>query len=289
MITNNKQEYRDFRKYLEDNKIPFEILYTNRTFRIKSGIGDLLYCQGSISHKGMGLINKVKSVVLKQDFVGKLNSSEYYEKLLKRMQFNRSYFDGKKYYDVVEFDLVKAYWVSAYKLGILPEDLYKEGLKNGYSKIEILACLGNFAKVKKSRGFNGQEYSKSKTIEDSSNTRFLWNAISYETDRCMVECANELGNDFILYWTDAVFFRDVAYNRELVANVMAKHGFEFKIKEIEYVKYDKSRRMIQVATIEDVSNAKNKLIDKDGFNIREFPEIKPNVKEELMELIEKFK
>lgn len=289
MITNKKEEYRAYRKYLEENKIPFTIQYTNRTFKIKSAIGDLLYCQGTISTKGMGLINKVKSEVLKQDFKGKLNTNEYYEKLLKRMQFNRSYFDGKRYTGVVEFDLTKAYWVSAYKLGILSEELYKQGIHEGYSKIEILACLGNFAKVKKSRSFDGKDYGDSETVTDSNNTKFLWNAISWETDKCMIECATELGNDFIMYWTDAVFFRDVADNRNLVERVMARHGFEYKTKEIEYVKFDRTKKVMQVATVEEVSNAKNKIYDDNGFNIREFPEIKPNVKEELMELIGKLK
>jgi len=63
----------------------------------------------------------------------------------------------------------------------------------------------------------------------------------------------------------------------------------YKIGKVEYVKFNKDKKVMQVATYEEKSHAKNMIYDADGFNIREFPEIKANVKEEIMELIGKIK
>jgi hypothetical protein len=110
--------------------------------------------------------------------------------------------------NIVELDMDKAYWTAAHKLGVISSDIYNKGLDKQYKKVGLLACLGSLAKDKRTRLYDGNSYSKSSIVTDSKETRFLWDAISFEVDKAIKDCAGSLGADFCFYWTDAIFLKN---------------------------------------------------------------------------------
>ena len=72
-------------------------------------------------------------------------------------------------------------------------------------------------------------------LEDSAETRFLWDAISWEVDKLMKLLANHLGNEFLFYWTDAVFFIRTPKNITMVKEIIQSQGFDSETLELQYI------------------------------------------------------
>lgn len=275
--------------FLIENKIPHTIKYVGRSHKLSSPIGTYEYVNDVISKRGMGFIKKVGSHILSKKTHKKIPKIDYRGLGLVRINV-----DGVKeevYRNVVEVDLNKAYWVAAYRLGIIDHDLYNKGLeKNGkdfvYNKVELLASIGTMAKRVKERKFNGKKYLKSKVLIDSSQTKHIWDAVSYEVDKCMRNCMLSLGEDFYFYWTDAVFFRRTEKNIKKVQDLILANGFESKIVDISYI--SKKGDDIMVWAKKNHSKAKKPIRDADGNFGRTFVYIhsKNSIIEEIKQELE---
>lgn len=275
-------KYAQYLDNLVSNEFPHSISYTNKTKVVKSSLGRIVFTSSNFGFKGMNFVKKVK-----RDAVSRLDSLQHldvdYKKLgLKLFSDNKfvDYEDGAMYGNVVEIDLNKAYWVSAYKLGVISKPVYEEGLnglKTGrYSKVDLLASLGGLAVVKRKKTFNPESMNyTTETVDDSSTTRFLWNAISWEVDKCMQEIEERLQDDFLFYWTDAVFMVQSLENTRITYEVIHKHGFEAKEVAIEYIKasYNKTHGGLRLVawTKKGKGKASTPLRDDEGNYGREFP------------------
>jgi hypothetical protein len=182
---------------------------------------------------------------------------------------------GIVYENVVEVDLNKAYWVAAKKLGVISEELYEKGLNSEFSKTELLSSIGALAKQVKERYFNGTRYLKSVVVIDSAKTRHIWDAVSWEVDKCMKECAVVLGKEFLFYWTDACLFVNNKTNNAAVRSIIKKHGFELKLIPVEYV--EKVNGVTVVWTRENKSHAQKPRRDDRGNYAREFNYVESNL------------
>ncbi len=283
-----KSKYGMYLDNLTRNKFPHSISYTNKTKVVKSTLGRVVFTSSNFNFKGMNFVKKVKKDVLgRLDSLQHLNE-DYFKKGLKLFSDNLyiDYEDGTKYGNVVEIDLNKAYWVSAHKLGIISTDIYNEGLKGlksrRFTKVDLLAALGGLAVVKRKKTFNPESMNYStETVNDSSTTRFLWNAISWEVDRCMQEIESVLGDEFLFYWTDAAFMVQSNDNTRKTYEVIHKHGFEAKEVRLEYINADHNKKhgglRVFAWTKSKKGKATNPLVDDEGNFGREFPFERRNV------------
>lgn len=256
----NRKVYIDF---LRSNGIEHSITYTNRTFKVVSRFGTRVFMSGEISKRGLGFMQKVFNFV-KKNVADLQHLNKDYEQLgLTRMLFNRNVKPGK-YIGMIELDIDKAYWNAAHKLNIINDELHETGLKNGYTKVELLACLGGLAKDKRIRYWDGTRYSKGVQVYDSSETKFLWDAISFEIDEAIKSCAKKLGNSFFFYWTDAIFLQKTKQNISIVEKTLKEHGFTCKQVQIEYIVYNPDQRQVLAFSKENKSHAKEPLRDSQG-------------------------
>jgi len=243
------KDYRVYLDFLKSNNIPHTITYTSRTHSVDSALSKMVFSGGTIKLKGMNLIRKVNKHVTEKLESLKHLDIDYVALGLTRFDYNKKEVDVTRdirFNRVVEIDLKKAYWVSAYKLGIIDEEIFEfgmEGLKSkSISKIELLAALGSLAKRKSKMTYNVERkvYAR-EVVEDSAETRFLWDAISWEVDKLMKLLANHLGNEFLFYWTDAVFFVRTAENIGMVKEIIVGEGFESETLELQYISVEDKR------------------------------------------------
>ena len=268
-------------KYLRDHRIPHQVIYTNRTFKVKSHLGTVVFLGGDISKRGMGFMRRIGTHIK-----SKLHEFDYLKKDYKQEGLSRLLFADFKdgiHKKIREIDIEKAYWNAAKELQIISTELYEEGLGNGLSKIELLACLGVLAKDQRSRDFDGYNYSKSTIINDSKDTKHLWDAISFFVDKAMKECAEAIGDDFYFYWTDAIFFKDTPKNAKKIHDVLAKHNLKGKELEIEYILNNKKEQKVFAYTKENKSHAKIPIKDENGTTGRCFPYIATINPDEVIE------
>lgn len=228
-----RKYYFDHIKFLVENKIQHTITFSGRSRKVKSGIGKSEFVNAQFSLKALGFIRRVRAHILNNKTYENVGKGEYRRLML----INMKGMNGKDMVTgAVEFDLNKAYWIGALKAGVISQDIYDEGIGKGLSKIELLATIGTMAKTVKQRYFDGENYGRSLVLTDSGLTRHIWNAVSWEVDKCMQDIASSLGSvGFLFYWTDAVFFKDSSRNREIVAHVAEKHGFSGKFIGLEYI------------------------------------------------------
>lgn len=266
-ISYNKKGRMSYIGLLEEQGVPHEIVYTNRTYKVTSELGKRTFTTKDIRKRGMAFIAKVRRHIDNSGVKDLIPKVDYVELGLVRYRFSKESRTGLKY-GLIEFDLDKAYWRSARNLGVITEELYQEGLSSNFTKIELLATLGSLAKFKCSRMFDGKKYGRSVIVDDSSETRHIWDAISFAVDKCMIDCANELGKDFYIYWTDAIFFRNTKENLDKVRQIAEFHGFSGKVIPIAYAVG--SQEKTTVYTKYNKSHAEMPLRDAKGNYGREF-------------------
>lgn len=262
-VSSHRSNRRKYIEFLIANNIKHTITYTNRTFKVVSKLGTRVFMSGEISKRGLGFMQTVLAHVKNKVSTLQHLNLDYQKLGLVRMVFNSSLQTGR-YSNVIEMDIDKAYWNAAYKLGVLNDEIYNRGLKNKYSKVELLACLGGLAKDKRMREWNGKRYGKAIQVADCSDTKFLWDAISFEIDKCMKNCADELKDNFYYYWTDAIFLKNTESNTSIIESVLHKHGFSCKKIDLEYISVIESDKQVLAFSKENKSHAKDPIRDEQG-------------------------
>ena len=144
------------------------------------------------------------------------------------VNFNNISYDFKDD-KVVAFDIDHAYWRIAYNLGIIKYNTYFYGLDNDYKALR-LACLSTMGKQRDYlQVVNGVVTNRVAIIEGNEDLANLYKVIRYTCYRYMHQLRKLLGNDFMSYNTDCIYFRDTKENREKVKEFLKKKDLEFKL------------------------------------------------------------
>jgi len=234
---------------LRKDKIKYTFSISGSTMTLKSRLGNYFNTRTGIKIEELPFISKVSQHVKGKKFS--------FKRLKKDNIVYHSYSklrDGKLE-DVYEVDINNAYWMAAYKLGVIDKKLYDEGLK--VDKITRLASLGSLAKNPTVILFDGR---KEKFIRDKpSSTSYIWFTICNEIAEVMSEVRDFIDKDFIFYWVDGVFIKK-RDNIKLVQKILEYHGYESKVRNLTKIV---------------VSNKEGKvIIHEKGQKPRPFPLIK---------------
>jgi hypothetical protein len=137
---------------------------------------------------------------------------------------NFSNFEAK----VTGTDLNHAYWRIAYNLGIISKNTYMKGLDDDF-KILRLSALSTLGKGKDyfviKDGIVTEEVVKIGINEDMDK---LYKAIRQTCYMYMQNIKKMLGNDFICYRTDCVYYVDTKENKKLVRDYFKKEKMTYK-------------------------------------------------------------
>lgn len=175
---------------------------------------------------------------------------------------------NKKLGPCIEIDISAAYWQTAYQLGLITEKLYERAMpmtwdealeekvitklqhkkciglspamaaelgiidKNtmskvgGISKRTRLASIGSLAKREVIRKFTGRRWYV--LFDHRDPLAYLWDIICFKVSTIMQEAAEACGDNFIMFWVDAIFVKKGTGSEQKVYDIFKKHGYTFK-------------------------------------------------------------
>jgi hypothetical protein len=125
-------------------------------------------------------------------------------------------------------DVDHAYWRIAYLQGIINEKTYKKGLEIQDKSLR-LAALANLASTKEYFIIeNGKVTDKSVILKYDPILHKLYNNIRFTCYGMMMEMAKMLGDDFICYKTDCIYYKDSPANRHMVQQYLERKQMMWK-------------------------------------------------------------
>jgi hypothetical protein len=125
-------------------------------------------------------------------------------------------------------DLNHAYWRIAFLNGFISSKTYEKGLLIK-DKALRLASLANLSSNKQYFLIErGQVTKKSVTLRFEPALQKVYNNIRYECFNHMMTMADLLGDDFICYKTDCIYYKQTKKNVELVCTYLDSIGLDYK-------------------------------------------------------------
>lgn len=125
-------------------------------------------------------------------------------------------------------DLNHAYWRIAFLNGYISSKTYEKGLLIK-DKALRLASLANLSSSKQYFLIErGQVTKKSVTLRFEPALQKVYNNIRYECFNHMMTMADLLGDDFICYKTDCIYYKQTKKNVELVCTYLDSIGLDYK-------------------------------------------------------------
>jgi len=216
---------------------PFTLIKTGGSYKLESRLFNNKAVRGGFSMEDVRFIKSVKQYVMKNDVAEKFIGTDYLAKKIFYLQVNK-YVEGEVLNDVVEIDIDRAYWETAYLMGVISKAIYVKGCE--IDKRVRLAALGSLARRKEVWEFNGKVMKKKKD-ERSYATENVWFAICRRVSDVMQECVKLAGDAFVFYWVDGIYVRNDAQTIGKIMQCFGKYGYESKTKHIEEIVFHNNK------------------------------------------------
>lgn len=125
-------------------------------------------------------------------------------------------------------DLNHAYWRIAYNIGIISENTYEKGLNDDFKQVRLAALSTMGGKKKYQIIKNGILTKNFKVVEGDEELRKVYTMIRYTCYKYMNQLKKILGNDFLCYKTDAIYYIDTKINRKKVKDFLTEKDLLMK-------------------------------------------------------------
>jgi len=296
------QDLKDTFTFLINHKKDFKLASVNGHYKLKSKfVGNTdTYSKDEYQYSDMNFIKKIKSHVKKNKIHldSKFADNQVMPSDVKYVAVNVVP-ENARYEHCGEVDINEAYWITAYKLGIIDKAIYDEGKKtNGLAKGIRVASLGALAKKEVV-----YTYEKGELVgqEDKQSPLFqnLWFTICKHIGDVMTEVANVLGDDFLFYWVDGVYFKNPSKNKDIVQNIFAKHGYGSDYLNVPLVEYNEQgfnvRKKLDNGSMEikkftfpnyHKKNREHKLFNSSSFSMKELRKVAEEIMDEGKDVVE---
>lgn len=125
-------------------------------------------------------------------------------------------------------DLNHAYWRIALNLGIISNATYEKGLPKNYKSLRLaaLSTLGagrTFMIISE-----GKVTGQKATFGGDEELKRVYKLIRFTCFKHMGKVRKMLGNDFLAYKTDCIYYIDTPENRKMVRDYFLENGLSFK-------------------------------------------------------------
>jgi len=149
----------------------------------------------------------------------------------KKLPTNVTNYDYDDSYGELEgTDIDSAYWVMAYRLGMISDNTFKRAGGDEYKRVR-LAALAVLGRNTAYQNFEKGKLDKTKPViiePEHPKMKDMYRSIRYKCYEMMNDMAALLGNEFEAYRTDCIYYRGTKENRKIVHNYLRKLGFNFK-------------------------------------------------------------
>ncbi len=206
--------------YIKKGTFSNEIIWNKKSFMFPSGNA----AQRARFKSGLYLFGKVRKEA--ETFLRKNPHFRLPKQERSILYNNENPVDaGRK---VCATDLNHAYWRIALNLGVISEDTYRGALSKKFKSIR-LASLSTLGAGKTYQVIQDGKITKSTIkIGEDTELRRVYTLIRYTCFKHMVKVARMLGDDFLAYKTDCIYYYDTPYNRKLVSDYFSKNGLTYK-------------------------------------------------------------
>lgn len=238
-------DIRSKTEFLYGRKTPFRYVRTGNSYELYSSVWNCKSFRKGFTSEDLQFIKKVKRQAKNPDIIIKYIDKDYQANPIEYIKVNENIKVGDRFDNVICVDINSAYWVSAFQLGIIDEEIYQKGKK--INKIVRLAALGSLAKKTETFEFDGERMIK-KTVERSYETENLWFAICDKVGSLMSKLSKRIGNDFITYWVDGIYFVNTPENFKIITETFKNEGYACKIEQVSSIVFNQSDFVITGAT-----------------------------------------
>lgn len=248
------QQIIKYAKYMSDHKIPYTLSSCNGKYSLKSDfVTERMYERGEwLIPPILGFVNKMNGY-MKKNAISARFTQQYFEKDIVYMEAPKKP-AGTILYDLIEIDIDEAYWKTAYKLGVLSDELYTmEGLREKIEEYRLenkwlkedtekllkrarLVALGSLAKKTVHYEFRGHQMLRAFT-EHKYETENIWFTVCKRVSDLMLEIMSQLGSECIFFWVDGIYVRNTPENVSQVENIIHRYGYNSKKKPIHRIEY----------------------------------------------------
>jgi len=213
--------------------IDFSLKHGTYTTTIETMLGKQKFVTNKYSNRVFVAANMIKKDVI-NSVKGQRIISGTYKKT--------NYANSRKYTDLSFPEVLNIDLNSAYASCLLINDLitqktfdYLKGLK----KEERLPCVGMLAQSNTTFIYEGGKCVDMKPFRAPTYQVFYY--LISEINYLMNDIQFELGNDFIFYWVDGVFFMPDTKPSKIrnVENMVQELGYSFKYEEVKDFRYTK--------------------------------------------------
>lgn len=233
---------KDYKELLERQKVlidlekEYVIKVVNGNYKLISDLFNYnTFKKGTYTTKELMFIRSVKNHIIKNDIHLK---DEFQEKQLYSDDVHYVKVSkvpvGQLFDKVCEVDIDQAYWETAYQLGIINDKIYVSGSKGSISKKARLTALGSLAKKTYTYKFKGKKITE-RMVEKEPLLENLWFTICKRVSDVMNIVIERLGNDFIFYWVDGIYFKHTKKNVQIAMNTFIENGYNAKFKKINQI------------------------------------------------------
>lgn len=220
--------------YMYDTGKPFTLTKSGSAYKLESKFFNSRAVKKYFSSADRNFIRSVKDYILKNNIPDRFVFTDYRDKKINYIDV-KDFKSGNVINNSTEIDMTKAYWVTAYQMGVISKKIYEIGLT--VDKIVRLAALGGLAKRIEQWVFDGQTMKKLPDIR-SYETENIWFAICKRVADIMGQAAKIAGKDFIFYWVDGIYVNNNSDVVEKIQKYFTECGYESKINSINQITFN---------------------------------------------------
>jgi hypothetical protein len=238
--------------------VDFEVQHGTYTTTISTEEGKARYSMNQYSNRVFMCANLIKSDVLKSPNAKEIMESKYLKSNYGISQ-NVNSFKAKQ---VLNIDISSAYATCLVRNGLITEKTY--AVLKTLPKTERLPCVGMLA-TSHTKFFysNGECYNvDSYKAPTAPVFFFLIDEINY----LMQNIQFLLGEDFIFYWVDGVFFNfDTAPEKiQKIENFLTQAGYDYKYENVQDFKIDIDDKKLMLKMVKN-NIPKQYIVGKDDI------------------------
>lgn len=130
---------------------------------------------------------------------------------------------------IIGTDIDSAYWSIAYKLGIISENTFNKGVMISEKQI-LVSALSSLGRDKRyTKVENGVLTDEIMIVRGDDRLKSIYDKVRHKCFSYMKELAKLLGNNFVAYKTDCIYYFETKKNVRTVQSFLDKKGLYYKM------------------------------------------------------------
>lgn len=243
-------------EFYQANGIPYKLSYTSTSARLVTDQLRIFFSEDSrrVTKREFILRNQLKKIINDRvDVVLRNPAKAQYIKMAPSIDsLNIREDDLIVAENVYEIDLNQAYYYAAYQLGYISEEFFQKTLDlPKHIRLRLLGSIATRTHIEESDGEEIWQYTK-----QDEKMRDIWHNIVCHVDRVMDEMAEALGQRFLFYWVDGIYFSsfgDQDIPARVVEQIAEKNNFEVKKKKLQKIEIRRINRYLVAHVYTDES------------------------------------